>query len=208
MLVDRPSGGAVPEPLPVSDYTPSRLLAGKDRLSRIEKDAILQNVLAETAPARKRAWWWFALPAVAAAAILIVLWPQGGGDDFTAKGGDAAVASFAPTCGAAPCARGGKLLFDLHGTTGYRFFSAFAHGADGTVIWYATGRELANALQNGVLDETVLIGDEHAAGTYRVFGVFAQTPLDREGVKALFDETGRVREVPGVVVVEKELVIR
>ena len=192
----------------MSDYTPSRLLAGRDRLGRIEKDAIFANVLAEVAPAPKRAWWWFALPAVVAAAILIIAWPRGKADEFTAKGTGDITASFAPTCGGAPCARGGKLLLDLHGTTGYRYFTAFARGADGTVIWYATARDLASALHDGVLDETVLLGDEHAAGTYRVFGVFAQTPLDREGVKALFDDTGHIRAAPGVAVVEKELVIR
>ena len=209
LLVDQPSRSALREPLPVADYTPSRLLAGRNRLGRIEKDAILEHVLAEVAPKRQRAWWWFALPAVAIAALAVFfVWPRAEDDAFTAKGGAQATASFAPTCGAAPCARGGKLLFDLQGTTGYRYFSAFARGGDGTVIWYATSRELATALQSGVLDETVLLGDEHAPGTYRVYGVFSQTPLDKDGIKALFDDAGRVRAAPGVEVVEKELVIR
>ena len=55
LLVDRPSPRALREPLPVADYTPSRLLAGRDRLGRIEKDAIFEQVLAEVAPP-KRAW--------------------------------------------------------------------------------------------------------------------------------------------------------
>ncbi|MDQ3338842.1 MAG: hypothetical protein M4D80_27065 [Myxococcota bacterium] len=193
----------------MSDYTPSRLLAGRDRLGRIEKDAILANVLADVAPARKRAWWWFAVPAIAVAALVALLViPRGKDDEFGVKGGGEAMASFTPTCGASPCARGGKLLFDLHGTTGYRFFSAFGRDQGGKVIWYVTGRELERALKNGVLDETVLLGDEHAAGTYRVYGVLSQTPLDRDGIKALFDDTGRVRATPGVEVIEKELVVQ
>jgi hypothetical protein len=194
----------------VSDYTPSRLLAGRDRLGRIEKDAILAKVLADVAPAPKRAWWWFALPALAAAALIALLViPRGAKDDeFTAKGKGVAAASFTPTCGASPCARGGKLLFDLHGTTGYRFFSAFGRDTSGNVIWYVTARELDRALTDGVLDESVLLGDEHAPGTYRVYGVLSQTPLDRDGIKALFDDTGRILETPNVEVVEKELEIR
>jgi hypothetical protein len=207
LLVDPPSSPAIREALPVADYTPSRLLAGRDRLGRIEKDAIFEQVLVEVAP-RRRAWWWFALPAFAAAALALVLvWPRASSDEFTAKGGGEAVASFAPTCGA-PCARGGKLLFDLQGTTGYRYFSAFARGSAGNVIWYATARELGTALNSGVLDETVLLGDEHPPGTYRVYGVFSQTALDKDGIKVLFDDSGRVRPAPGVAVVEKELVIR
>lgn len=205
LLVDRPSRRALREPLPVADYTPSRLLAGRDRLGRVEKDAIFEQVLAEVAP-RRRAWWWFALPAFAVAALVLVLvWPRTAADEFTAKGSGEAAASFTPSCGG-PCTRGGKLLFDLQGTTGFRYFSAFARGADGNVIWYATGRDLSTALESGVLDESVLLGDEHAPGTYRVFGVFSQTPLDREGVKALFDDAGNVRA--GATVIEKELVIR
>ena len=207
LLVDRPSRNALRERLPVADYTPSRLLAGRDRLGRIEKDAIFEQVLAEVAPAPKRAWWWFALPALAAAALVMLLvWPRAPQEEFTAKGGGEAAASFAPTC--ARCTRDGKLLFDLNGTTGYRYFSAFARGSDGNVIWYVTASDLATELESGVLAQTVLLGDEHAPGTYRVFGVFSQTALDRDGVKALFDDAGRVRATPGVEVIEKELVIR
>jgi hypothetical protein len=193
----------------VSDFTPSRLLAGRDRLGRIEKDAILANVLADVAPARKRAWWWFAVPAIAVAALVVLLViPRGKDDEFTAKGHGEAAASFTPTCGASPCSRGGKLLFDLHGTTGYRYFSAFGRDAGGTVIWYLTARDLERSLKDGILDESVVLGDEHAPGTYRVYGVLSQAPLDRDGIKALFDETGRVRPTAGVEVVEQELVIR
>ena len=99
LLVDRPSPSGLREPLPVSDYTPSRLLAGRDRLGRIEKDAILANVLADVAPAPKRAWWWFAVPAIAVAAlVLLLVIPRGKDDEFTAKGNGEAVASFTPTC--------------------------------------------------------------------------------------------------------------
>ena len=191
------------------DYVPARLLSGRDRLGRIEKDAVLVSVLDGVAPpsARARRWWWFALPALAAAAIVaLLIIPRGKHDDFTAKGTGEAAASFAPTCGAEPCARGGKLLFDLHGTTGYLYFAAFARGSDGTVIWYTTERALD--LRSGVLADAIAIGDEHAPGTYRVYGVFSYAPLGRDQIKALFDDAGHVKADPKITVVEKELVIR
>lgn len=206
LIVDPPSRRAVRDLVP--DSTPARLLAGRDRLGRVEKDAILGTVLAQTA-AKRRATWWFVLPAVAAAAIaLLVLWPRSHAEEeFGARGGGAPIAMFAPRC-TEPCGHGGKLVFDLQGTTGYRYFAAFARGDDGNVIWYWTGKDLATALDRGILGETVVIGDEHARGTYRVYGVFSQTALDREGIKALFDDGGHVRETAGVAVVERELVIR
>jgi hypothetical protein len=202
LFVDPPSRRAVRDRVPES--TPSRLLAGRDRLGRVEKDAILGAVLAGTAPKPQRAWWWVAVPALAAAALaLVVMWPRAKEDDFTARGGGAPVAMFAPSC--SDCARGAKLAFDLQGTTGYRYFGAFARSSDGNVIWYWVGKDLVTSLQRGVLDETVVL---EASGAYRVYGVFSQQPLDRDAIKALFDDAGNVRETAGVKVVEKDLVVR
>jgi hypothetical protein len=199
LFVDPPSRRAVRDRVPES-----RLLAGRDRLGRVEKDAIFEAVLAQTAAKPKRAWWWIAMPAFAAVAIaLIVLWPRTKQDDFTARGGGAPVAMFAPSC--SDCARGAKLAFDLQGTTGYRYFAAFARSSDGDVVWYFTGKDLATSLVRGVLDETVVLD---AIGTYRIYGVFSQQALDRDAIKALFDDTGKVRETAGVKVVDQELAIR
>jgi hypothetical protein len=204
LFVDPPSRHAIRDRMP-DESTPARLLAGRDRLGRVEKDAVFEAVLAGTAAKPGRAWWWFALPAVAAAAIaLVVLWPRTKPDEFTARGGDAPVAMFAPTC-AQGCARGAKLVFDLQGTTGYRYFGAFARSSDGNVVWYWVGKDLLTSLERGVLDETVVL---EASGTYRLYGVFSQQPLDRDGIKALFDDAGRVRDVAGVTVVEKALAVR
>jgi hypothetical protein len=189
------------------DSTPARLLAGRDRLGRVEKDAVLAAVLSQTAAKPRRAWWWVALPAFAAAAIaLVVLWPRVSEkqDDFTARGGGAPVAMFAPSCATA-CEVGAKLAFDLQGTTGYRYFAAFARGSDGNVRWYWVGKDLATSVHRGVLDETAVLD---ASGPYRVYGVFSQEKLDRAAIKALFDDDGKVRQPAGVMVVERELVVR
>ncbi|NVB81734.1 MAG: hypothetical protein HOV81_25290 [Kofleriaceae bacterium] len=191
----------------------SRLLAGRDRLSRLEKEHILDQVLAQTAPPRRTRWWLAAMPAVAAAVtILLVLAPWHREPEFAARGGNQAVGAFKPTC-AHGCGTGDKIVFDLAGTTGYRYFAAFSQRADGTVLWYFPGSdadtsvELAQGLGSGVLDRGIVIGSEHPAGTYRVYGVFSTEPLSRKEIRDRFDDV-HVTAGPGTSVVVQELVVR
>ncbi|HEY5948476.1 MAG TPA: hypothetical protein VIV40_23425, partial [Kofleriaceae bacterium] len=204
-------GGAVVKSKPAL----SRLLAGRNRLSRVEKEQILDHVLGQTAPRRKSRWWLAAMPAIAAAVtVLLVLapWRSREPSEFTARGGGHAVASFKPAC-AHGCAAGDKILFDLDGTTGYRYFAAFSQRADGTVLWYfpasddAQSLELAHQLGSGVLDHGIVIGSEHPAGTYRMFGVFSNEPLTRAQIRDRFDADS-VTAGPGTAVVEQQLVVR
>jgi hypothetical protein len=181
-----------------------RLLAGRDRISRLEKEEILGNVLAASAPRRTR-WWWAALPALAIAAIvLLVVLPRKPSDEFTARGGGKPVAAFTPSCN--PCKPGGTLVFDVHGTTGYRYFAAFSRRSDGTVLWYfpAAGGasvDLVDQPAHGVLNRGIVLGPEHAAGTYHVYGVFSNEPLTREQIRARFENNK-------LHVVEKEVVVQ
>jgi len=183
-----------------------RLLAGRDRLSRLEKEEILDNVLRASAPRRSR-WWLAALPAFALAALVLVLaLPRSGGrgSEFTARGGGKPVATFAATCN--PCTPGGTLLFDTHGTTGFRYFAAFAKRADGTVLWYFPAEsgasvDLVSQPTHGVLDRGIVIGPEHAPGTYRVYAVFSNEPLTRQQIRERF-ESGTLR------IVEQELIVK
>ena len=169
-----------------------RLLAGSDRLSRVEKDAILAAVVPGARRRRVR-WLWVAAPVLAASAVLVVLapWRSGTRDDFAARGSDRAIGALGVAC-ANGCQPGAKLLFDVHGTTGYRYLAAFAKRADGTVLWYfpvsdaATSVDLASA-PSGVLDQGIVLGAEHAAGHYRVYGVFSQAPLTRAAIRDAFD---------------------
>jgi hypothetical protein len=198
-----------------SPHAISRLLAGRNRLSRPEKEQILERVLAEVAPRRRRRWWLVAAPAVAAAALLVlVLGPWRGREqpDFGTRGAGSARGVFEPSC-ARDCIAGDKILFDLHGTTGYRYFAAFSRRADGTVLWYfptsddAVGIDLSQHLGSGVLDRGIVIGGEHAPGTYRVFGVFSHEPLSRAQIRERFEPTSLVAG-PGTSVIERELVVR
>lgn len=181
-----------------------RLLAGRDRLSRLEKEEILEKVLSRSAPRRTR-WWWAALPAVALAAVVFVIALPGSHkeSEFTARGGGKPIAAFTPSC--SPCTPGGTLLFDTHGTT-YRYFAAFARRSDGTVLWYfpaeaGASLDLGNQPTHGVLDRGIAIGPEHTPGTYRVYGVFSDQPLTRAQIRERF-ERGELH------VVEKELVVQ
>lgn len=194
------------------DRLTSRLLAGRDQLSRSEKDAILQDVL--PAPVRRARWAWLAVPALAAAAALFVIapWRATPSNDFTARGGAGPVANLRVTC-PGPCEQGGKLVFDVHGTTGYRYFAAFAKGGDGTVVWYfptsdsETGVELATLPATGVVDRAVVIGSEHARGMYVVYGVFSAQPLTRAAIRTAFDPA-HLTAGAGTKVVTTDLVIR
>jgi hypothetical protein len=193
----------------------SRLLSGRNRLSRLEKEQILDNVLAEVAPRRRSRLWFAAMPAVAAAVVLLLVlapWRSREQGDFTTRGAGHSFGAFKPAC-AHGCSAGDKILFDLHGTTGYRYFAAFSQRADGTVLWYfpssddATSLDLSRQLGSGVLDHGIVIGSEHSAGSYRVFGVFSNEPLSRAQIRDRFDAE-RVTAGPGTSMIEQELVVR
>ena len=173
------------------DRLTSRLLAGRDRLSRTEKDAVLDGVLA--APRPRARWPWLVLPALAAAVALVVIGPwRTSQPEFATRGGTRPVAALHVSCAAA-CTHGAKLLFDLHGTTTYRYFAAFTKRGDGKVLWYfpttdvAPSVDLAGLPASGVLDRGIVLGDDHPAGAYRIFGVFSRAPLTRAAIRAAFD---------------------
>jgi hypothetical protein len=191
----------------------SRLLSGRDQLSRGEKDAILDGVLAEAAPRRRARWGWLVLPALALAGFLLVPWRSSvPNQDFTARGGGQPAAVMQVSC-ASGCTRGAKLVFDVHGTTGYRYFAAFAKADDGKALWYfptadtATGVDLSTQPATGILDRSVVLGPEHPAGAYRVYGVFSKAPLTRSAIRDAFDPS-HLTAGEGTQVVSTDLVVR
>jgi hypothetical protein len=194
------------------DRLVSRLLAGDDRLSRIEKDAVLDGVLATVAPPRRTRWPWLALPVVAAVALFVIAPWRSSEPEFAARGGSSPMASLHVTC-TAGCTRGAKLLFDLHGTSSYRYFAAFAKRGDGTVLWYfptsdtSTSADLATLPTSGVLDRGIVLGEDHPAGSYRVYGVFSREPLARATIRDAFDAT-RLTAGVGTEVVTSDVEVR
>jgi hypothetical protein len=198
-----------------------RLLSGKNRLSRREKDVLFERVCAQLAPRRT-----FRRPAVllalagAAAAILALPWVIRDGrrpldEPFGARG--AAQADFGLVCAGQPdgrCQQGQKLLFDLHldPRSSYRYFAAFARRDDGTVLWYFPDApdghsiELAGRLSHGVLDRGVALDERHGAGHYQVIGIYSAVPLTRDVIKARF-RPGAADLGPDTSVVMRELVV-
>jgi len=202
-----------------SKHLVARLLSGRNRLSRREKDVLFERVVAELAPRRR-----FRRPAAllalagAAAAILALPWVIGDHGDrsvdepFAARG--AAPADLGLVC-AGPdgrCHPGQKLMFDLQGGA-YRYFAAFARRDDGTIVWYfpdsPTGHslELAGRLSHGVLDRGVALDERHGAGHYQVFGIYSAVPLTRDEIKARF-RPGAADLGPDSSVVTRELAVQ
>jgi hypothetical protein len=199
-----------------------RLLSGKNRISRVEKDEIFQNVLRATAHRRGSWRWRGALLAVMAAAAGVVLIPvvlhdrDDRDSEFAPRGQGAAVATFGISCDAklaTTCKRGDKLVFDLSQASGYRYFASFSRREDGTIIWYFPQRpegeslDLHRRLTAGVIDLGVVLGEHHRPGRYRVYGVFSDRPLTRRMLRARFDEKAAGRGLDSAVVT-RELVVK
>lgn len=189
------------------DRLVSRLLAGRDALSRVEKDALLDRVTAP--PPRRMRWAWLALPALAAAAVAVLVVKPSHDTDFGTRGGSGTFAALHVTCSPA-CTAGGKLVLDVHGTTGYRYVAAFAKRADGTVLWYFPATDDARSVEvpaNGVLDRSIVLGPEHVAGPYQIYGVFSNAPLTRAAIRDAFDPV-RMTAGAATAVVTDEMVIQ
>jgi hypothetical protein len=181
---------------PVTDSRlPGRLLAGRDRLGVIEKDEILAAVLPAAEP-RRRAWWIGVGALAAAAVIVMVMWKQPAGD-LTPRGG-------ATNATYRIAANGHTLMFDLAGTSGYRYFAAFAKASDGTVIWFfPESIDTQGHLDHGVIDRGATID---AAGHYTTYGVFSTVPLTRDDLHRRFD-ADHLTAGDSTVVITRELVV-
>jgi len=158
---------------------PSRLLAGRRGLSRPEKDAILDGVLARVERRSLKHGLVIGALAVGATASTLVFVHRER-DEITAKGSELA-AGFEITCVPAPCATGSKLVFDITSTGGATYFAAFAHGGDAMIWYFPTSRRIPDG--GGVLDTGIVLGPEHAPGTYTIEGVFSSEPLDCDEIR-------------------------
>lgn len=156
---------------------------------------------------RSKRWLWLAAPSMVAAtaAIFLVVWPRNHGE-FATRGGPGTNARLALTCPTG-CSAGRKLVFDLHGTAGYRYFAAFARSSDGDVIWYFPQPNGTSERVADVLARTIVFGPEHRPGRYTVYGVYSGKPLSREAIKARFDPM-QPTAGPDTKVVVTELVVQ
>ncbi len=189
----------------------ARLLSGRDRSSRLEKEAIFQAVV-EALPEHKqpRRWLKAALAGgalVSSTAIMIVLFTPLD-PPFQTRGEDANFHVFCEEHGkTSPCKQGSRLHFDVTPPHAHTFFAAFSERPDGTVIWYfpssakGPGLNLKRHSRQGLLDTGIQLGPEHTPGRYRVYGYFSKTPLSRDDIRTQ-SQSG---EAQGLV--ERSLVI-
>jgi hypothetical protein len=211
----------------LSRHLISRLLSGRNRLSRVEKDALRDAILARAAPAPPRRFG-LAGPALAvagaAALLLVIPWatrpgpepaPEGRGE-LVARGASGDVAALNLLCdssGEPRCRAGDTLHFDVSGASGFDYLAAFARRDDGAVIWYfpeapgAGSHSIADVVAGGILDRGIAIGGDHPPGRYQVFAVFSRQALTRDEIAARFDEAGPSAG-PDAAVVVREVIVQ
>ena len=184
-------------------YTPARLLSGRQELSVLEKEHILEEVLQETAGHRtSRGWYsprvlaWAATAVVVLALVPVLIYGLSTPGAFQSRGTTAESGEFRVTClgekGA--CHPGDKLFFQVRPPGSQPYLSVFAERtADGTVIWYIPGSGAQKSIsvpqhsQDGVLTTGIELGKEHPPGRYKVYGLFSSRPLGREEIRALIE---------------------
>lgn len=162
----------------------NRLLSSRNAMAAPDKELMLEQLLAASAPAASRKWWRpliFAVPVVLAL-VLILLKPTEA--EFTARGSNAPTLALA--CDPNPCALGGRLV--LKPTAPQRYLSVVALGSDGMAIWYLTSADLQSPVMRsdeGILRTGISLDATHGPGSFEVVGVFTETPVTQEQVKAM-----------------------
>lgn len=194
----------------MNDLVP-RLLSGRNRISRLEKERVLQQVLSQVAAAetekvatrRRNRWLWPGLLALASTTAGLALlwrvqqWPSRDGELWTRRGGPVAPgqSQLQTVCSdgqkEVACAPGRRLLLGLSFAPERPFFAAYAVRPDGAVLWYVPAAatqasvDLRAWLRRGYLAESLLLGDEHLPGRYRLYAIFSPQPLERQSLKDL-----------------------
>lgn len=172
-------------------------------MSRDEKREVFARVMRASRPNRqRRIAIAFALAGAAAAAVILPFALRRD-DAFTARGSAGPVAAFEPRCRSGACAVGDALMFDLDGSSGYRYFAAFARTDDGTVIWYIPDSFDLDPVSHLAPRAVVL----DRAGHVEIYGVFSDAPLTRDAIKARF-RPGATDVGPGTAVTTRELTVR
>jgi hypothetical protein len=171
------------------------LLLSRGKVRGPAADEARDKVLDAVAPRHRPRRWplRFGVPALSVAAVVAIvamrLASWSGDSDFRSKGGSAGDTTLlGVTCSngtPAACHRGARVsLAFAPGTRGY--VGAYAEPAGGGErIWYFSREDgevtLSAPAGGGALlpDRSILLGPEHAAGSYRVHVIVASRPLDR-----------------------------
>ncbi len=192
-----------------------RLMAGSPDLSVQEKEAMLGALLTDSnqpaGSASRWVWarWSMATAAAVAVVLLVVLLPSEAPrvDGFTTRGGSQGPA-FTLTCKAPPqgggpglrCARDSLLAFRLAPQPDATHFSAAGLGPDAKLRYYFPSRTTGSLpLQGEPLGARgVVLGADHPAGAYRVFGCYTEGPIEPDRIRAAIEArlAGRPFDLP------------
>jgi hypothetical protein len=175
----------------------------------LEKEQILERVLAASAAPRRRfEWLWGTAAAVAFASALAIavlpardgeLTPRGGAPGLeppltglagTARGPELRVSCLQAGRPSA-CAPGATLAFEATAGAGFDYVALFGQRRDGTIVWYAPapeGQSTRVGAEPKVLAEGARLAAQDA-GELRVYGVFSREPLSRAALKAKLGAT-------------------
>ena len=176
------------------------LLSG-GRLSGPTKDRILNAVLKSTTqqpwfsgwPARDFLPWLLAPTALAVALLATALsgvWSTAPSiPDFQARGVGAPGPMIEAAC-AGPCKIGELLILRAKGIRESAYVAAYSVGPHGQRIWYfpTTSGSMPNIAPTTImaaLPQGVRLGAEHEVGTYLLHAIFLRTPLSRDAVLQL-----------------------
>jgi hypothetical protein len=170
-------------------------LLARGALSGPARERVLGAVLDRVSPVKRRPWMQTAavtvLPALAAAAILAIVahrvsWTgpgNAGVDDFQARGTASAAPRVDASCTGGPmgaCPKGSHLVFRTWPGTQPAFLAAFADPTGGGErVWYFSAESGSPQIARGALDQSVVIGPEHAVGQYVIHVVASSRPLTR-----------------------------
>lgn len=195
----------------------ARALGPPGRLSRVEKDAILERIEASRRGwlRRHRAALAAGVSAAAALAVaLLVIVPRASRNDLTPRG--TAEMTLVVRCGErdpGDCRPGDRLAFDFGGAPPAGYAALFARGQTGTVIWYlpadesATSVDLTAHLNEGILDRAAVLDHSYTPGHYELFAVISSRPLTRADIRA-FAQGEQLVAPAGVHIETRSFVIR
>ena len=174
-------------------YPADRILGQKDgRLGIVEKETILENVLASSRAKRPGLMLPLGFAGAVGTAMLVLVIAylnNKSPDDFGARGNNGS--SIELSCNPrvpSPCKVGDRLYFRMLSLTQGTHLAAFAQTPDGDVVWFfpSADSEASRAVSVGVVDEAKILPDS-LAGDVTVHVVLSETPLTRAQIRALYD---------------------
>jgi hypothetical protein len=186
-------------------------LLARGRLGGPARERVLERVLTEVAPPRRKGRAWLvplALALSSGVAVLVVMARPRPDDGWGTKGGPGGSAvTLEGRCGeSGPCHPGATLMFSVFGSSRAGFLGAYAEPVGGGErLWYfsaETGSPPVPASDQATrpAGQGILIGPEHRPGDYQVHLFLTASPLPQAVLLAGGDPRILARAVVPVTV--------